>query len=210
MQSSRNTASIASLLPSHTANSQSQIRMIGPVSRPPFDTSSQTSQYSNYAQPPSYSTVLQGRPPPAPMVVPDRALPMLRMPTYPRGVPIATIPYGSSQQQPPQQPSQQQHQSSLPQHQSQRQPHQLSHQAQVFSIPEVLQATTHAEPSVSTSDPVTAAPAAIKPPTETHKQFVDLTRPEEVCLICGKPALCKCSNCFKVFYCGRECQVLVR
>ncbi len=32
---------------------------------------------------------------------------------------------------------------------------------------------------------------------------------EAVCIICGKPALCKCSNCATQFYCGRECQLKV-
>ena len=29
----------------------------------------------------------------------------------------------------------------------------------------------------------------------------------EHCVICEKPAFCKCSNCGTQFYCGRECQI---
>ena len=31
----------------------------------------------------------------------------------------------------------------------------------------------------------------------------------EVCVVCGREATCKCSNCSNEFYCGRECQLKV-
>ena len=74
--------------------------------------------------------------------------------------------------------------------------------------------TSQNAPLDSSSTVLASVPKANNTQSTVDGQAADASvftfKKEECCAVCGKTALCRCSNCNNQFYCGRECQLKVR